>query len=430
MKQSKLFTKTSKQAPSDEVSLNARLLIRAGFIHKEMAGVYTMLPLGLKTFNNIVRVIREEMDAIDGQELEMTALQDAEIWKKSGRWIDNPDMDVWFSTKLKNDTELGLAFTHEEPMTNMMTKFIQSYRDLPVTSYHFQKKFRNETRAKSGIMRTREFVMKDAYTFCKSEIEQHGEYEKQKQAYIKIFQRMGIGAKTFITFASGGVFAKYSHEFQTICDAGEDEIYICDRLNLAINKEVLNDEVLADLGVNRDELRKEKSIEVGNIFNLGTRFADAMDLKYKDDKGETQKVWMGSYGIGPARLMGTIVELYASENAMTWPMSVAPFQLHMITIGKSKDDQSYKVSEDIYNKLKEAGAEVLWDDRVEVTAGEKFADADLLGMPMRVTISERSLTAGGVELVDRSQAYKDNTLINKEILPIDAFLKSYTENCK
>ncbi len=433
MRQSKLFTKTSKQAPSDETALNAQLLIRAGFIHKEMAGVYSLLPLGFKVFKNIVQVIREEMNAIGGQELEMTSLQDGDVWQKTGRWINNPEMDVWFSTKLKNDTELGLAFTHEEPMTNMMKKFIQSYKDLPVTTYHFQKKFRNETRAKSGIMRTREFVMKDAYTFCKSEEEQHTEYEKQKEAYVRIFKRLGIGEKTYITFASGGVFSKYSHEFQTICEAGEDEIYICDRLNISINKEVLNDDVLNDLQINKEELRKEKSIEVGNIFNLGTRFSDALDLKYTDNDGEKQKVWMGSYGIGPARAMGTIVELLGTENSMIWPESVAPFQLHMVTLSKDKEiindinqashmSEAYKVSEEIYNKLISAGADVLWDDRVGMSAGEKFADADLIGVPMRVTISERSLVAGGVELYDR----KSDT---KEIVPVIAFIKSYAENC-
>lgn len=429
MKQSKLFTKTTKQAPSDETSLNAQLLIRAGFIHKEMAGVYTLLPLGLKVFKNVIQVIREEMNAIGGQELEMTALQDGDIWMKTNRWINNPDIDVWFTTKLKNDTEVGLAFTHEEPMTNMMKRFVQSYKDLPVATYHFQKKFRNETRAKSGIMRTREFVMKDAYTFCKSEEEQHSEYERQKQAYIKIFQRLGIGEKTYITFASGGVFSKYSHEFQTICDAGEDEIYICDRLNMAINKEVYNDDVLADLKIEKSELRVVKAIEVGNIFNLGTRFSDAMDLKYTDEKGIKQKVWMGSYGIGPARAMGTIVELLGTENSMIWPESVAPFQLHIITLAKGNDVESYRKSEAyreserIYTSLCEAGADVLWDDRAEASAGEKFADSDLIGIPVRVTISERSLAAGGVELHDRK-------IDSKEIITIDQLLKSYTENCK
>ncbi len=425
MKQSQLFTKTSKTAPSDEVSKNAQLLIRAGYIHKEMAGVYTLLPLGHKVFNNIVNVIREEMNQIGGQELEMTALQDGEVWQKSGRWINNPDVDVWFTTKLKNETELGLGFTHEEPITNMMTKFIKSYRDLPVLAYQFQKKFRNETRAKSGIMRTREFVMKDLYSFCKSEEEQLAVYEKCKQAYINIFNRLGIGEKTFVTFASGGVFSKYSHEFQTITDAGEDDIYICDRLNLAINKEVFNDEVLSDLSISKDEVRVEKAVEVGNIFNLGTRFSDAMDLKYTDESGDKKPVWMGSYGIGPARVMGTIVEVLSDEKGIVWPNAVAPYALHMVTLYKDKNDESYKISQQIYDKLKQSGVDVLWDDREGLGAGEKFADADLLGMPMRVTISEKSLLAGGVELKERAE--KDNS--KSEIVSVEHLLTMYTKEC-
>jgi prolyl-tRNA synthetase len=425
MKQSELFTKTSKTAPSDEVSKNAQLLIRAGYIHKELAGVYTLLPLGHKVFNNIVGVIREEMNAIGGQELEMTALQDGEVWQKSGRWINNPDVDVWFTTKLKNDTELGLGFTHEEPITNMMTKFIQSYRDLPVLAYQFQKKFRNETRAKSGIMRTREFVMKDLYSFCKSEAEQLDVYEKVKRGYVNIFNRLGIGEKTFVTFASGGVFSKYSHEFQTLTDAGEDDIYISDEKKIAINKEVLNDEVLNDLGLKRENLRVEKAVEVGNIFNLGTRFSDAMGLEYSDENGQKQKVWMGSYGIGPARVMGTIVEVLSDENGIVWPASVAPFALHMVTLFKDKNEEAYKVSQEIYNKLKQAGVEVLWDDREGAGAGEKFADADLLGMPMRVTISHKSLLAGGVELKERRE--RDNS--KAEIISVEHLLTMYTKEC-
>lgn len=425
MKQSQLFTKTSKTAPSDEVSKNAQLLIRAGYINKEMAGVYTLLPLGHKVFNNIVNIIREEMNAIGGQELEMTALQDGEVWQKSGRWINNPDVDVWFTTKLKNETELGLGFTHEEPITNMMTKFIKSYRDLPVLAYQFQKKFRNETRAKSGIMRTREFVMKDLYSFCKSEAEQLEVYEKCKNAYINIFNRLGIGDKTYVTFASGGVFSKYSHEFQTLTDAGEDEIYISDEKRLAINKEVLNDEVLSDLGLQKENLRVEKAVEVGNIFNLGTRFSDAMNLEYTDENSQKQKVWMGSYGIGPARVMGTIVEVLSDDNGIVWPEAVAPFSLHMVTLFKDKNEEAYKVSEQIYTKLKQAGVDVLWDDREGLGAGEKFADADLLGMPLRATISQKSLLAGGVELKERKE--KDNS--KTEIISIEHLVVMYTKEC-
>ncbi|MDE2188753.1 MAG: prolyl-tRNA synthetase, partial [Patescibacteria group bacterium] len=259
MRQTQLFTKTRREAPKDEVSKNAQLLIRAGFIHKEMAGVYSYLPLGLRVMENIVRVIREEMNAIGGQELHLTALQDAEIWKKTGRWDDGV-VDNWFKTKLKNETELGLGFTHEEPLTNLMRDYISSFRDLPFSVYQFQTKFRNETRAKSGIMRGREFLMKDLYSFSKDTSEHEVFYEKAKQAYIKIFGRLGLGESTYVTFASGGSFSKYSHEFQTITDAGEDIIYVDEGKKIAVNKEVLNDEVLKDLGLKRGELVEKKAV--------------------------------------------------------------------------------------------------------------------------------------------------------------------------
>lgn len=422
MRQSQLFTKTKKEAPADEVSKNAQLLIRAGFIHKEMSGVYTLLPLGHRVFTNIIQVIREEINREGGQELSMTALQDMEVWKKTNRWIDNPDVDVWFTTKLKNDTELGLGFTHEEPITRMAAQYVNSYRDLPFAAYQFQTKFRNETRAKSGIMRTREFVMKDLYSFCKDQAEQDAYYEKIKNAYIRIFDRLGLGDKTYLTFASGGVFAKYSHEFQTLTDAGEDEIYISDAKKIAINKEVLNDEVLADLGLDRDSLRVAKAVEVGNIFNLGTRFSEPLGLHYKDERGEQKPVVMGSYGIGPARVMGTIVETLSDERGIVWPESIAPFSLHLVTLYKDKQDESYQSSEKIYQELMSAGVEVLWDDR-DASAGEKFADSDLIGIPMRATISPKSLEAGGVEIKERNQE-------TKEIISIDQLLHTYTKDCK
>jgi prolyl-tRNA synthetase len=406
MKQSKLFTKTQKFAPKDEVSKNAQLLIRAGFVHKEMAGVYSFLPLGLRVFNNIMNIIREEMNAIGGQELFLTTLQKKELWNKTNRW-DDEIVDNWFKTKLKNGTELGLAFTHEEAITAMMKTFITSYKDLPFTAYQFQNKFRNETRAKSGIMRGREFIMKDLYSFSRT-IEEHEEfYEKSKKAYTKIFKRLGVGDKTYLTFASGGTFSKYSHEFQTICDAGEDIVYIDKEKGIAINEEVYNEEVLADLKLNKDDLVKEKVAEVGNIFSLGTKFSDAFDLTYKDEKGEEQKVIMGSYGIGPARVMGVIVELLSDEGGIVWPESVAPFKVHLINIGEEEK------TEEIYKQLQEAGIEVLWDDR-DVRPGEKFADSDLIGIPNRVVVSSRSLEAGGVEFKKRTE--KDGEIIAIEEL--------------
>jgi len=251
MRQSQLFTKTRKEAPSDEVAKNAELLIRAGYIHKEMAGVYDFLPLGLRVLNNIVRIIREEMDALGAAELFMAALQDPEVWKASGRWSDEV-VDNWFKTKVKNGGDAGLGFTHEEPLVRIMTGHIHSYKDLPRLAYQFQTKFRNEARAKSGILRGREFLMKDLYSFARTAEEHHELYERVKAAYVRIFERLGIGEQTYITFASGGTFSKYSHEFQTVCEAGEDLIYVDDEKRLAVNREVLTDEVLRDLGLRRE----------------------------------------------------------------------------------------------------------------------------------------------------------------------------------
>lgn len=405
MLQSKLFTKTRKEAPADEVSKNAQLLIRAGYVYKEMAGAYVYLPLGLTVFNNIVQVIREEMNKVGGQELAMTALQDKEVWNKTGRF-DDQVVDVWFKSKLKNDTEVGLGFTHEEPITNMMRNYINSYRDLPISVYQFQTKFRNETRAKSGIMRGREFVMKDLYSFARTEEEHNRLYEALKQAYVATFNRLGIGEKTYITFASGGSFSKYSHEFQTITDAGEDIIYVDEKKKIAVNEEVLNDAVLQDLGLVRENLKQVKSAEVGNIFSLGTKFSDAFDLTYADESGQKQKVIMGSYGIGPGRVMGTIVELLSDEKGIVWPESIAPFKVHLLSF---KQDQKAK---EIYDALTAKGVEVLFDDR-DVSIGVKLNDADLLGMPHRVLITEKSLAAGGVE-------YKKRTDTEAEIISTDA----------
>ena len=427
MQYSKMFSKTSKTAPSDEGSKNAQLLIRAGYIHKEMAGVYSYLPLGQKVLQNIIRIIREEMNNVGGQEIFMSTLQDSAIWKKTNRWTDNPDVDVWFTTKLKNETELGMGFTHEEDITNIASKFVNSYKDLPLSAYQFQNKFRNETRAKSGIMRTREFIMKDLYTFCKSEAEHNAEYDKISEAYTKIFKRLGLGDKTYKTFASGGVFAKYSHEFQTVCEAGEDEIYVCDRLGMAINKEVLNEEVLTDLKISRDELRVEVASEVGNIFSLGTKFSSALDLNFKNEEGIEVPVIMGSYGIGPARVMGVMTELMSDESGLVWPHEVAPYAMHLVSLHKEEGDEVYNYAKDIYEKLIKVGVEVLWDDRSGLGAGEKLGDADLIGIPMRVLVSAKTIAAEGGASVEVKE--RKDKLTKGELVPVEAFLKSWTEGC-
>lgn len=401
MRQSKLFSKTRKEGVKDEVSKNAELLIRAGFIHKEMAGVYTFLPLGLRVLNNIIAIIREEMNAVGGQEMLLSALQEKTLWEKTDRWSDDV-VDVWFKTQLKNGTELGLGATQEEPITNMMKNHIASYKDLPRQAYQIQTKFRNELRAKSGVMRGREFIMKDLYTFSRDDAEHQELYDALKDAYVKVFDRCGLGDRTYVTFASGGMFAKYSHEFQTVSDAGEDIIYVDEEKKIAVNKEVLNDEVLTELGLNKDTLVEKKSIEVGNIFSLGTRFSEPLGLMYKDEDGTNKPVVMGSYGIGPARVMGAVVESLSDENGIVWPKEIAPFEVHLIEINKGNEEVSKQV-EDIYNELTQRGITVLLDDR-DANPGTKFADADLIGIPLRAVISEKTLEAGGIEVKKRTES--------------------------
>jgi len=412
MKQSQLFTKTRKEAPSDEEAKNAQLLIRAGFVHKEMAGVYSFLPLGWRVFNNICNIIREEMNAIGGNEINMSALQDSESWKQSGRW-DSDDVDVWFKTELQNGTELGLGFTHEEPLTRLMKNHVSSYRDLPSYPYQIQNKFRNEVRAKSGIMRGREFSMKDLYSFSIDD-QQHQEfYEKSKEAYMNVFKRAGLGDRTYVTFASGGSFAKYSHEFQTMTDVGEDLIYISKEKNIAINEEVYSEEVLNDLGLKKEDLIEAKAVEVGNIFSLGTKFSEAIGLNYAAEDGTQKPVVMGSYGIGPTRLMGTIAELLSDENGLVWSDEIAPFQAHVISINEDEG------ATELYDALQSAGVEVLLDDR-DVRPGQKFADSDLIGIPHRITISSRSLENGGFE-------YKSRTSTESKIISKEEALQLFTK---
>jgi len=398
MRLTQLFTKTSKTAPADEVAKNAQLLIRAGFIHKEMAGVYTFLPLGLRVLENICNVIREEMNAIGGQELKLTTLQDAEIWKATGRW-DDEAVDVWFKTKLKNDTELGLGPTHEEPLVRAAKPFVNSYKDLPFLAYQIQTKFRNETRAKSGVMRGREFLMKDLYTFARTQEEHDELYEKIKQSYFKVFERLGIGEQTFLTFASGGMFSQYSHEFQTLTDAGEDTIYLDREKKIAVNDEVLNDEVLAELGLERDKLEAVRAAEVGNIFTLKDKFSKPLNLTFTDENGEEKTVLMGCYGIGPSRLVGVITEVLADDKGLVWPESIAPAKVYLASLG----DNNHVISEAdrVYSELTSRGVAVLYDDR-GCRPGEKFADADLMGIPYRVVISDKTIAVSSYEVKQRT----------------------------
>ena len=396
MRVSQLFTKTSKTVPADETARNAQLLIQAGYIHKEMAGVYVYLPLGLAVLENIKRIVREEMTAVGGQELLMTNLQPKEPWQETTRWNDDV-VDVWFKTKLKDETEIGLAWSHEEAIMDMMRHFAQSYKDFPISVYQFQTKLRNELRAKSGIMRGREFLMKDMYSLHASQSDMDAYYDGVIEAYKRIFERLGIGDSTFITFTSGGAFTKFSHEFQTICEVGEDVLYVNDDRSVAVNEEVLDD-AAQELGVDKADLKPVKSAEVGNIFKFGTEKSEQMKINYTDKDGMQKPVYLASYGIGISRVMGVIVEKFADEHGLAWPEAVAPAQVYLARLGN--DEAVVAEADELYNRLTASGVGVLYDDR-DTRAGEKFADADLMGIPYRLVISEKTRAAGAYELKAR-----------------------------
>ena len=399
MRQSQLFTKTRKEAPADEVAKNAQLLIRAGYVHKVMAGVYAYTPLGLRVLEKIKQIVREEMNAVGGQELIMTSLQPPEIWEGTGRWSDEA-VDVWFKTKLQDGNELGLAWSHEEAIVSMMAMYVHSYKDLPISVYQFQTKLRNELRAKSGIMRGREFVMKDMYSLHASKEDMDRYYDTVTEAYKRIYERFGLGADTFVTFASGGAFTKFSHEFQTLCDAGEDVLYVNDKKTVAVNEEVL-DEATKEIGISKEELKPTKSAEVGNIFKFGTEKGEQMNVTFKDADGSDKPIYLASYGIGITRVMGVLVEKMGDEKGLVWPESVAPFKLHLV--GLNLEDGEVKDWVDgVYDSLVKAEVEVLYDDRIETRAGEKFSDSDLLGMPYRVVASKKGKESGQFEVVTRA----------------------------
>lgn len=402
MRQSQLFAKTKKDVSSDEQSINAQLLTRAGFVRKEMAGVYAYLPLGLRVLENVKQVIREELNKVGGQEVVLTGLQNKSVWEKGdGRWSDDI-VDNWFKTTLKNGTELGLAFTHEEPLTNLLAEFVSSHKDLPLYIYQFQTKFRNELRAKSGLLRGREFVMKDLYSFSKNKDEHDAFYDLMKQVYMKIFERLGIGDSTYLTMSNGGTFSKYSFEFQTITDAGEDIILYDEEKRIAVNKVDYNNEIFEDFGIDKSSLnlKEAKSVEIGDIYGLGEKYARAFNLTYADEQGNDQFVYMGSYGIGVPRALATIVEVHHDENGIIWPKEVAPFGVHLVSLCREQEEISQ--ADALYEKLQQHGIEVLYDDRADARPGEKFADSDLIGIPLRLVISPRSIENGGVEWKERA----------------------------
>ncbi|MBT3231026.1 hypothetical protein HN358_04610 [Candidatus Uhrbacteria bacterium] len=401
MKQSKLFTKTSKQVPADADSANAKFLVQAGFVDQVMAGVYTYLPLGLRTLQKIQNIVREEMNDIGGQEIYMPALAPKENWQATGRW---DDLDVLFKLDGAGDKEYALGATHEEIVTPLAKKFARSYKDFPFAVYQIQDKFRNELRCKSGILRGREFNMKDLYSFHTSVEDMEAYYQKALEAYKNVFVRCGINA--LVTEASGGSFSKWSHEFQMPTESGEDTIYVNEAGDYAWNNELFPDMKDGDDAPDKSGKVKEiKAIEVGNIFPLKTKYSEAFKYNYIDENGEEKPVMMGCYGIGPSRTMGAIVEANHDDKGMIWPKSVAPFAVHLVSLG-SKDetiqDRIDTVSEAVYTDLQKAGIEVLWNDRTDQSFGEKFADADLIGLPLRLVVSEKTLAEDSIEWKERA----------------------------
>ena len=405
MRYSALFGKTIKDAPKDEVAVNAKLLTRAGFIRKEIAGVYNYLPLGIRVLNKISNIVREEMNAIGGQELLLSALQNKESWDKTGRW---QTFDALFKLTSILDSEYALGPSHEEVVVPLAKQFVSSYKDLPFSVYQIQTKFRDEKRAKSGILRGREFLMKDLYSFHLDQKDFESFYEKAKKAYKKVFERMGL--KAIETEASGGAFSKTSHEYQVITDAGEDEIIYCPGGDFSANVEIATVKEGKQCDLGHGPLKKAKAIEVGNIFPLGTKFSDAFGLTYKNKEGKDIPVVMGCYGIGISRLMGAIVEVHNDEKGIVWPESVAPYKVHLIWLQSSSSKMQDFVHE-VYEKLKKEGIEVLYDDR-NVSPGQKFADSDLIGIPVRLVVSERN----GDKIEFKKRSEEKSELISLEEL--------------
>lgn len=415
MRQSRLFTKVSRDTEREEPSLNAQLLMRAGYVEKLMAGVYSFLPLGLRVLNKIENIVRDEMENLGAQELVMPALQPRDPWEQTGRWST---VDVLFKFKGAGDRDLTLGPTHEEIVTPLVGRRIQSYRDLPIAVYQTQTKFRNEARAKSGLLRGREFRMKDMYSFHANQKDLDAFYDRVIDAYKRVFERCGVGDSTILTAASGGMFSKFSHEFQTITKNGEDVVYLHPDQPLGVNRELFDlPDIMKELGLVEQngqirEMEELKAIEVGNIFKLGTRFSDAFKLSFVDEEGRKQPVLMGCYGLGPSRLMGAIVETLSDDSGLKWPKEIAPYGIHLVSLARTSEEQAK--AEEIYSILTRSGHEVFFDDRMQVRAGEKFAESDLIGIPSRLVLSAKTLAQNSIEY--KSRGTQETCMISLENL--------------
>ncbi|MEK9152130.1 MAG: aminoacyl--tRNA ligase-related protein [Patescibacteria group bacterium] len=422
MRYTTLFGTTSKTAPHDADSANARLLVQGGFVDQLMAGVFTYLPLGLKTLDKIKNIIRDEMDKIGGQEILMPALLPKEPWEQTGRWTD-PGPEVMFRVEGRGEKEFGLGWTHEEIVTPLAKKFIRSYKDLPFAVYQIQDKFRNEPRAKSGLLRGREFSMKDLYSFHRDEADLDRYYEEAKAAYLRVYDRCGLHA--LVVEASGGAFSKYSHEFQVLTESGEDVVFYCGACEYAQNREISEYKAGDECPKCGGEMKEGKAIEVGNIFKLKTRFTEAFGVSYDDADGNKKPVLMGCYGIGPSRVMGTIAEVHSDVKGLRWPKSVAPMDVHLVMLTAKEEAVTDRVkasADKLYEELSKAGVSVLFDDRTEARAGEKFADADLIGLPLRLVLSEKTVTADIVEWKERAGAEAKSVVRGGIVAAVKDFL--------
>jgi len=390
MKQSTLFTKTQKQPPKEAVSASHRFLVQGGFIDMLMAGVYTYLPLGWQVITKITNIVREEMNATGAQEMLMPALQPRGIWEETGRWASLAE--IMYQFKDRSGKEAGLAATHEEVIYDLVRRNINSYRELPFAIYQIQNKFRNELRAKGGIIRGREFMMKDLYSFHLERADLDRYYQQLIEAYQNVYRRCGLESK--VVEASGGVFTQnYSHEFQVISEAGEDKIIFCSDCAYGQNTEITKfkvDDLCPKCG---GRLEEGKSIEVGNIFQFGDKYAKEMNGYATDEQGQKKPILMASYGIGISRLVATIVEAHHDQKGIIWPENVAPYQAHLLSLGENGQ------AEKIYDQLKKRGVAVLYDDR-DISVGAKLADADLIGIPWRLVVSKK--TGVKIELKERS----------------------------
>lgn len=409
MRQSKFSIRTLKEAPKDEIAANAKLLARAGFIQKIGAGIYAYLPLGLRVINNIEKIVREEMNAVGGQELLLPALHPKEYWQTTGRW---EGFDALYKITAREEREYGLGPTHEEIVAPLAKTLVQSYKDLPLYLYQIQTKFRDEPRAKSGLLRGREFIMKDLYSFHANEKDLTTYYEKIAKTYEVIFKRCDL--QTIRTKASGGTFSKFSDEYQVVTPAGEDTIFICNTCKLAWNLEIIENKHACPNGGH--PLTQATAAEVGNIFKLGTTYSIPFGLSFQDEQGKKREVIMGCYGIGISRVMGVVSEIHQDAKGLIWPKQLAPFLVHLLKFSVANKKLEHQ-QDAIYEQFLKEGIEVLYDDRSDVSEGAKLAQADLIGLPWRVIVSSRTLKEGKIEIKQRAKT--ESSLVTvKEFISI------------